>query len=453
MKKPLLIFLMSLLVLVLFAAAGFAHLRSAGAARSWPTYSIGASGENVASMQAMLNAHGAALTVDGDFGPGTQSAVSNFQSAHGLSVDGVVGPQTWEAVIVSSSQGSSGSQVSALQRQLNVHGAALTVDGAFGPATASALKSYQSAHGMAADGVASLDTWSSLVGSVTGSDGTPPSATTSWYKSTLDATTSNSEGCQAAQSPSGLVVLDYGQSAFESGLYGTKLFSADAQFVSDNQIQANVNAFLDGANRCTTAATSLHVAIGTSNYHQGTGALNSEASFQAAGLAWALLVNATASHIQGNTHITVEGADDIEIGYSNFSLAKAFVSGYDQGTSHRIVDYGDDPSGTSSVDPDPANGWTAASLWYITSGAPNHVVIPEIYLPAQAIEWTNLTAWACQNKGRAISFYGTMADGPFGGHFTADDSWKQLHRTLTQSPNSCVQNAIKSLTYSTNIHS
>ena len=48
----------------------------------------------VTELQELLNKHGAHLAVDGDFGPATLAAVKSYQSSHGLSVDGIVGPKT-----------------------------------------------------------------------------------------------------------------------------------------------------------------------------------------------------------------------------------------------------------------------------------------------------------------------------------------------------------------------
>ena len=48
----------------------------------------------VTELQQLLNKDGARLAVDGDFGPATLAAVKNYQSRHGLSVDGIVGPLT-----------------------------------------------------------------------------------------------------------------------------------------------------------------------------------------------------------------------------------------------------------------------------------------------------------------------------------------------------------------------
>jgi hypothetical protein len=55
----------------------------------------GASGWSVTQLQEALNRHGAQLTVDGGYGPATQSAVQAWQQAHNLPVTGVVTLKTW----------------------------------------------------------------------------------------------------------------------------------------------------------------------------------------------------------------------------------------------------------------------------------------------------------------------------------------------------------------------
>jgi murein L,D-transpeptidase YcbB/YkuD len=64
-----------------------------------PTVQEGDLSPAVRSAQTLLNLHAAGLTVDGNFGPQTARAVSNFQTIFKLEVDGVVGPQTWTALI------------------------------------------------------------------------------------------------------------------------------------------------------------------------------------------------------------------------------------------------------------------------------------------------------------------------------------------------------------------
>jgi hypothetical protein len=58
-----------------------------------------ARGDLVVWIQEHLVSAGEPDAVDGSFGPATQAAVEAFQSAHGLLVDGIVGPDTWAALL------------------------------------------------------------------------------------------------------------------------------------------------------------------------------------------------------------------------------------------------------------------------------------------------------------------------------------------------------------------
>ncbi|MFC7456916.1 peptidoglycan-binding protein [Brachybacterium sp. GCM10030267] len=65
---------------------------------SQPKLREGSRGSAVRTLQSALNDRGSSLTVDGVFGSRTASAVRGLQSAAGIKVDGVVGPNTWNAV-------------------------------------------------------------------------------------------------------------------------------------------------------------------------------------------------------------------------------------------------------------------------------------------------------------------------------------------------------------------
>ncbi|WP_076262382.1 phage tail tip lysozyme [Intrasporangium flavum] len=128
-----------------------------------PTLRSGSQGTAVRTLQYLLRSRGYAVTADGVFGAGTDSAVRSYQSAHGLGSDGIVGTNTWNSILPVLRQGDSGDAVTGLQRELVDAGYALTVDGSFGPATDSAVRSYQQANGLLVDGVVGTNTWGSLV--------------------------------------------------------------------------------------------------------------------------------------------------------------------------------------------------------------------------------------------------------------------------------------------------
>ena len=60
------------------------------------TIKNGSTGSEVETLQMMLNeVYGSVLVVDGIFGNKTEGFVKQYQQDHGLVVDGIVGPATW----------------------------------------------------------------------------------------------------------------------------------------------------------------------------------------------------------------------------------------------------------------------------------------------------------------------------------------------------------------------
>lgn len=98
---------------------------------------------------------------DGDFGPGTEKAVREFQKENGLAVDGIAGPDTFTAMglheLVLLRVGSRGAAVKAMQEDLGIG-----ADGQFGSGTKKAVMEFQAANGLAADGMAGPNTLSKM---------------------------------------------------------------------------------------------------------------------------------------------------------------------------------------------------------------------------------------------------------------------------------------------------
>jgi len=158
--------------MVAIARASTSALRVSTSAAS-PTLRQGSKGASVVTLQNKLKAAGFNPGAsDGSFGPKTEVAVKAFQKSRGLTADGIVGPKTWAALNKPASSGGSGptlregakgEPVRALQQRLNTLGFnAGTADGSFGPKTEAAVKAFQRAKGLTADGVVGPKTWDKL---------------------------------------------------------------------------------------------------------------------------------------------------------------------------------------------------------------------------------------------------------------------------------------------------
>ncbi|MFX4270788.1 peptidoglycan-binding protein [Propionibacteriaceae bacterium Y1685] len=148
----------------------------------FPVLKYGHKNGNVKYIQARLG-----VKVTGYYGVDTRKAVYRFQGWNKLGQDGVVGPKTWSRLLDVVKSGSKGSVVKGLQVKLG----GLSWDGVFGPSTVSAVKAYQKKHGLTADGVVGIRTWSVLMGASTGggtgsnpkgqySNGRLPSSALAW---------------------------------------------------------------------------------------------------------------------------------------------------------------------------------------------------------------------------------------------------------------------------------
>jgi peptidoglycan hydrolase-like protein with peptidoglycan-binding domain len=129
----------------------------------WPVHKNGDKGENVRTIQFLLRARGASLEPDGVFGPQTEAAVRAFQQQAGLEADGIVGKMTWPKLKIDVAKGSTGEAVTAVQTQLKVRMFAVAVDGIFGPKTEAAVRTFQAACGMDANGATNTAVWFNLV--------------------------------------------------------------------------------------------------------------------------------------------------------------------------------------------------------------------------------------------------------------------------------------------------
>lgn len=160
------------------SSGGGSGRTAAVVAPDMPMLYRGCTGDAVKALQEKLNAKGFdSGNVDGIFGAKTYAAVTAFQKANSLGVDGIVGKLTWaklyDATPVNVTPvttqpmlrtGSRGDAVRKLQELLNAKGYTCgNVDGIFGSKTKAAVLAFQKANGLGADGIVGPLTWGKLV--------------------------------------------------------------------------------------------------------------------------------------------------------------------------------------------------------------------------------------------------------------------------------------------------
>lgn len=162
----------------------------------YPTLRVGTHSSAVKTAQQRLIAHGydvGSAGADGWFGEGTLKAVKKFQSAKGLTVDGIIGSATWTALNkepekkeepvkpVQPSEpakpvqpstnrptigvGDSGAYVKEAQTMLKKLGYDIGkygADSVFGNSTKAAVLNFQKKNNLAADGIVGPNTWAEL---------------------------------------------------------------------------------------------------------------------------------------------------------------------------------------------------------------------------------------------------------------------------------------------------
>jgi zinc D-Ala-D-Ala carboxypeptidase len=141
----------------------------------WPMRKRGDEDQVVRTLQHLLNHHGATLEADGVFGEQTEAAVAAFQNAkqraalfaenkaQSLPENGVVGAETWEALVVDLEFGAAGDAVRAAQTQLYIRGTLPVVDGVYSMKMNISVRRFQVLKHLPTDGVVDRATWHAMV--------------------------------------------------------------------------------------------------------------------------------------------------------------------------------------------------------------------------------------------------------------------------------------------------
>lgn len=129
-----------------------------------PVYRKGDSGDQIEMIRRRFWAEDSAFLVNNFFDDILEAKVKAFQTANGLTADGLVGSGTWKQLFpVLKKRLGSQAGVPAMQALLNYQNYPVGApDGLFGTGTETVLKAYQAARQLDSDGICGEKTWQSL---------------------------------------------------------------------------------------------------------------------------------------------------------------------------------------------------------------------------------------------------------------------------------------------------
>jgi hypothetical protein len=249
-------------------------------------------------------------------------------------------------------------------------------------------------------------------------------ATISLYEHTTRQSTLREQGCDAAKrGVGGVVILDFGQPAYNGHTYGTYLFSG--RFAGNAEITGAMLGYAVGYVHCLAQGSTLSISLarGTSNYHPQV-----PSAYQA-GRRWARETRTLEGLLAKRglaAHVVSAAADDVEPAWDrSFHRTRDFFRGYrEEGSGHVLYNFGSLDGGVGSI-------WNAKQIFYVASGMKYVAAMPEIYNHAMASQWAELAHIAKHRYHRPLKFAGVMTQRTSGNHATKPrDAHKMLVRAL-----------------------